>query len=73
MIPQPIAGWVAEHPSFGWAVNIALWLTDGMSPLSVALALATLYWTINRGLTERAKRRAIEAATAAQVRELLKE
>ena len=63
---SPITSWVADHPAIGWAVNIALWLTDGMSPLAVLVALATLWWTIEKARTERAKRRAIDDFSATQ-------
>ena len=63
---HPVTGWVADHPAIGWAVNIALWLTDGMSPLAVLVALATLWWTVEKARTERAKRRAIDGFALTQ-------
>ena len=59
---SPITSLVSDHPTIGWFVNVALWVTDGMSPLAVLVAIATLWWTVEKARTERAKRRAIDAA-----------
>lgn len=43
-------------PFLGWLANAAVWTLGGMSPLAAAGALAVLWWTVERALTERAKR-----------------
>lgn len=43
-------------PLMGWLVNALMWLIGGMSPLAAIGALAALWWTIERALTERARR-----------------
>lgn len=63
---SPITSWVSDHPTIGWFVNVALWVTDGMSPLAVLVAIATLWWTVEKARTERAKRRAIDGFAMSQ-------
>jgi hypothetical protein len=53
-------------PVAAWAVNALTWALGGMSPLAALGALAALWWTIERALTERAKRRAISDFAATQ-------
>jgi hypothetical protein len=46
-------------PAIGWVINAVIWLQGGMSPLAAVGAVAALWWTIERALTERAKRRVL--------------
>ena len=44
-------------PLLSWLINILVWLTAGMSPLTALGAMAALWWTVERVRTERAKQR----------------
>lgn len=61
--PHEIAssGWLG--PLGAWLANVAVWATAGMSPLAALGALAALWWTVERALAERARRRTEEART----------
>lgn len=50
-------------PIGAWIAQAVAWATAGMNPLTVLGLIATLWWTVERAMTERAKRRAIEWST----------
>ena len=56
------AGWLG--PVGAWIVQMLLWLTAGMSPLAALGAIAALWWTVERALAERARRRTEEVRTS---------
>jgi hypothetical protein len=48
------------NPLVGWLTSIYLFLTNGMNPLAVLLALVTLWLTIEKVRSERANRKILE-------------
>lgn len=70
--PEHIVSWAERYagPLGAWLVQVILAVFAGMSPITALGALAALWWTIERGRTERAKRRAIEGYAAQDQRML---
>ena len=48
------------NPLVGWITSIYLFMTNGMNPLAVLLAVFTLWLTIEKVRSERANRKIIE-------------
>jgi hypothetical protein len=47
-------------PAWAWLVNAVLMLTSGVHPLTLVATICTIWWTVERARTERAKRRLTE-------------
>lgn len=51
-------------PLGAWIVQAAAWAFAGMNPITVLGAIAALWWTVERALHEREKRRLAALKTA---------
>jgi hypothetical protein len=47
-------------PAWAWVVNVLLLFFDGVHPLTIVATLCTIWWTVERARTERARRRLAE-------------
>lgn len=47
-------------PAWAWLANLVLFFFDGLHPLTIIATLCTIWWTVERARTERARRKLAE-------------